>query len=208
MWEFRERLGRRQEGAGVPGKVPAPTIAALFDLLTQEPPGHHHRPPPSISKTPRALMAPATTPPSLQKTRYEAPRHHPSPTVERQRAAGRGQRDEGGVVGRATRAPSPPATTPTASALPKMTTPAPPSAAKSPPRRATSPPPPAPLSRRERVVRYPVPREYPPPLPRIPSGARGRPQHPRTLPYEWEGERKATSTHHHNTQYTHRHRPH
>ena len=66
MREFRERLGMRQEGAGVPGKVPVPTTAALFDSITQEPPGHHHRPPPS----PRALTAPATMPPSVQKTRY------------------------------------------------------------------------------------------------------------------------------------------
>lgn len=205
MRELRERLRRRQEGAGctsahhrrplrfnhpgTPGPSPPPTTIHL-----QDPQGVDGTRNDALFGSEIALRGATSQP--LPNGRAPA------------RTAGRGQRGEGGVVGRATRAPSPTATTPTASASPKVTTPAPPSAATSPPRRATSSPSPARLSRRERVVRYPVRREYPPSLPCIPSDARGRPQHPRILPNDWEGEQMATSTHHHNTQYTHRHRPH
>src|SRR6202142_4523914 len=156
--EFRERLRRHQEGAGctsahhrrplrfnhpgTPGPSPPPTTIHL-----------HH--PQGVDGTRNdALFA--------SEIALRGATSQPLPNGRAPaRTAGRGQRDEGGVVGRATRAPSPPATTPTASALPKMTTPAPPSTAKSPPRRATSPS----DRKAEWGVGVPGP---PPPLPRRP----------------------------------------
>ena len=162
MREFRERLRRRQEGAGctsahhrhplrfnhpgTPGPSPPPTTIHL-----QEPQGVDGTRNDALFASEIALRGATSQP--LPNGRAPA------------RTAGRGQRDEGGVVGRATRAPSPPATMPTTPSSPKLTTSAPPSAATSPPQRATSPPSLAPLSRRESVVRYPVLRECPPPPP-------------------------------------------